>query len=71
MRRVGCIIGLSLFLSACGSYYASNGENHYLSSRNGAMLVVPPPLTKSNISDFYDLPPQNQAANVSIVPPAG
>jgi uncharacterized lipoprotein len=58
----------ALLLAAC-SAYTSNGEKQYLQSRNGATVVVPPPLTDSNISHFYDLPQQNQSAQVSIAPP--
>lgn len=58
----------ALLLAAC-SAYTSNGEKQYLQSRNGATVVVPPPLTDSNISHFYDLPQQNQSAQVSITPP--
>ena len=42
-----------------------------MTSRNGLLLVVPPPLTRSNIGDFYDLPVQNQNVRVRIAPPAG
>ena len=58
-----------LLLNSCSMQYTSNGEQHYLESRNGVNLVVPPPLTTTNISHFYDLPPQNQDARVSIEPP--
>lgn len=68
--KKGFIVLLSLILGACSSHYASNGEHIYLSSRNGPGIDVPPPLTASNISHLYDLPPQNQNAVVSIVPPA-
>lgn len=69
MKKLVLIILATLALSACSSRYASNGENIYLQSRNGVKIVVPPPLTTSNISSFYDLPPQNQDARVSIAPP--
>ncbi|WP_256478777.1 MULTISPECIES: hypothetical protein [Legionella] len=58
-----------LLLSACASYYTSNGEKQYLQSRNGPNVVVPPPLTDGNLSYFYNLPAQNQDAQVSIQPP--
>lgn len=61
---------LSLLLTGCSAQYTTNGEQQYLQSRNGLRLVVPPPLTTANISDFYDLPPQNQDARVSVVPPS-
>lgn len=59
----------ALLLTACNTRYSSNGETLYLQSRNGEKLVVPPPLTSSNLSNFYDLPPQNEPARVSIAPP--
>lgn len=69
MKKLSFIVLASLALSACNSRYTSNGENVYLQSRNGVKVVVPPPLTNANISNFYDLPPQNQEARVSIAPP--
>ncbi len=57
-----------LLLTAC-SKYSTNGENLYLQSRNGAKLEIPPPLTRANINDFYNLPVQNQNAMVNIEPP--
>lgn len=59
----------SIVLTSCSQQYASNGESVYLQSRNGNTLVVPPPLTASNISYFYNLPAQNQDPRVSIEPP--
>lgn len=69
MKKLSFIVCTALVLSACSGRYSSNGESLYLKSRNGVKLEVPPPLTKANISDFYDLPPQNQDARVSIAPP--
>ncbi|WP_133127980.1 hypothetical protein [Legionella nagasakiensis] len=69
MQKTVFIMALALLLSACASYYSSNGEKKYLESRNGLNLVVPPPLTSANISHFYDLPPQNQNPRVNIEPP--
>lgn len=68
MKKLGFIVFVVLVLSGC-SRYASNGENLYLNSRNGPPLEVPPPLTRGNISSFYDLPQQNQDARVGIAPP--
>lgn len=68
-KNVILLLISALLLAAC-STYTSNGEKHYLQSRNGAKLVVPPPLTDANMSHFYDLPQQSQNAQVSIVPPA-
>ncbi|KTD23608.1 Uncharacterised protein [Legionella lansingensis] len=69
MKKIGFVIVSVSLLSAC-SQYAKNGESQYLNSRNGPIVVVPSPLTDSNISHFYDLPPQNQNARVSIAPPS-
>ncbi|KTC81642.1 hypothetical protein [Legionella brunensis] len=69
MKKIGFIILSVSLLSAC-SNYASNGEAQYLRSKNGPTVVVPPPLTDSNISHFYDLPAQTQNARVSIAPPS-
>ncbi|CAM2858096.1 hypothetical protein [Legionella worsleiensis] len=69
MKKLSFIVLATLVLSACNSRYASNGETVYLQSHNGVKVVVPPPLTQANISNFYNLPPQNQDARVSIVPP--
>ncbi|HHF7345026.1 TPA: hypothetical protein ACPSKE_000897 [Legionella feeleii] len=68
MKKIGFFVLSIMLLTAC-SQYASNGEQLYLRSKNGTTVVVPPPLTDSNISHFYDLPPQNQNAQVSIAPP--
>lgn len=69
MKKIGFFLVSIMLLTAC-SQYASNGEQLYLRSKNGTTVVVPPPLTDSNISHFYDLPQQNQNAQVSIAPPA-
>ena len=69
MKKIGMLMGFSVLLTACSAQYTSNGEQRYLKSRNGVNLVIPPPLTSANNSHFYDLPPQNQDAQVSIEPP--
>ncbi len=69
MQKTGLIILVTWMLASCSSYYTSNGEKHYLQSRNGANLVVPPPLTSGNISEFYNLPAQTQDARLNIDPP--
>ena len=73
MKKLGFILVVAGLLPACSVFnptdYASNDKQQYLKSTNGAQLVVPPPLTTSNISDFYSLPAQNQNATVSITPP--
>lgn len=65
VKRIGLIVLSSFILTSC----ASNGDQTYLKSRNGPDLVVPAPLTKSNMGYFYNLPLQNQDARVSIEPP--
>jgi uncharacterized lipoprotein len=69
VKKISIIVLMSLILSACGSKYSSNGEAQYLKSRNGEKIDAPQPLTKANISNFNDLPPQNENAKVSINPP--
>jgi uncharacterized lipoprotein len=69
VKKLSFIVLVILALSACSNRYASNGENLYLQSRNGERIDVPSPLTNTNISNFYDLPPQNESAAVSIAPP--
>mgnify|MGYP000314146805 CR=1 FL=1 len=71
MKKVRLMMVLSVLLTGCSAQYTSNGEQQYLQSRNGVNLVVPPPLTAENISDFYNLPAQNQDARVSVAPPPG
>lgn len=41
----------------------------YTKSQNGATLVVPAPLTSSNISHFYDLPNPDKSAKPIIDAP--
>ncbi|MDP3704733.1 MAG: hypothetical protein Q8R24_02335 [Legionellaceae bacterium] len=73
MKKLGFIVMAAGLLTSCSVFnptdYASSNKEQYLKSTNGAQLVVPPPLTTSNISDFYSLPAQNQNAKVSITPP--
>ncbi|KTD57258.1 hypothetical protein [Legionella shakespearei] len=69
MKKLSCVVLVALALSSCNSRYSSGGEHVYLQSRNGVDLDVPKPLTRANISNFYNLPPQNQDARVSIAPP--
>jgi uncharacterized lipoprotein len=69
VKKLIFIMCLTVLLLACSGRYSSSGELLYLKSHNGVMLEVPPPLTKANISNFYNLPPQNQDAHVRITPP--
>lgn len=68
MKKWAVFVLGGMVLSSC-SHYASNGEYQYLQSRNGPSLVVPPPLTESNISFYYNLPAQTGDPRVSIAPP--
>ncbi|MFC3909542.1 hypothetical protein ACFORL_10720 [Legionella dresdenensis] len=70
MNKIVVLMVSAALLSACSSRYATNGEHVYLQSQNGEQLVIPPPLTASNISHFYDLPPRTQNAVVNIAPPS-
>ncbi|MFI4963579.1 MAG: hypothetical protein ACHP6H_06970, partial [Legionellales bacterium] len=65
MKKISCVVLATLALSACSTRYSSIGEDQYLQSRNGVNLDVPPPLTRDNISHFYDLPSQNTDARAS------
>lgn len=49
--------------------FASSNTDSYLSSKNGKDLIVPPTLTKDNLSDFYVLPDQNQNPKIGTQPP--
>ena len=69
MKYVLVTMIISVCLVACSTPYSTNDKQQYLSSRNGPLLVVPSPLTRSNMSNFYDLPPQNGDPKVSVAPP--
>jgi hypothetical protein len=49
--------------------FASSDETQYLESKNAPDLVVQPPLTTSNLSGFYRLPPPPEQAKVKVLPP--
>lgn len=68
VKKIAFLFISALLLAACS--LTSTGEKHYLQSRNGVPITVPPPLTDANISHFYDLPQQNQNALVSVTPPS-
>ncbi|MBA2709234.1 MAG: hypothetical protein H0U57_01380 [Tatlockia sp.] len=68
MRKIGFYVSATVLLTAC-SHFATTADKHYLQSRSGSTIAVPSPLTGSNISHFYDLPPQNQNPVVNIRPP--
>ncbi|PJD91501.1 MAG: hypothetical protein CK424_06750 [Legionella sp.] len=67
------MISLSSMLAGCQilstTEYATNNRDQYLQSRNGPGLVIPKPLSDSNISEFYRLPDQTQPARIGITPP--
>lgn len=68
MKKLGLAVGMILLVVGC-SRYTSNAEEQYLQSRNGVDLVVPPPLSSTNISEFYRLPQATKNTRVSIIPP--
>jgi len=68
VKKLSCVVLAGLALSGC-SGYSTSGESLYLNSRNGVKVAVPYPLTTGNMSNFYDLPPQNQDARIRIAPP--
>ena len=70
LKKIGLLFSLVSCLAACSSRYDNSGEQRYLASKNGATLVVPSPLTTTNLGYFYNLPPQNQDARISIKPPS-
>lgn len=71
MYKIALMFLATGLLISCSSatYYTTNGEKHYLESRNATNIVVPAPLSKNNISDFYNLPTQTQDAHVNVTPP--
>jgi len=70
VKKFVVIAVCAVLISGCSNRYASNGEKLYLGSRNGVSVVVPPPLTNTNVSHFYDLPSQDRNAEVNIAPPS-
>ena len=68
VKTLGFIFVMVLSLGGC-SHYSSNGEDLYLKGKQGARLQVPAPLTNDNVGHLYDLPDQDQKAQVSIAPP--
>lgn len=68
-KKIGLLMGFIAFSTSCSTLYDTSGEQRYLSSRNGPNLVVPPPLTTTNLGYFYNLPEQNQDARIGINPP--
>ncbi len=50
------VLGI-ISLCACNTPFSSSEKDQYLESKNAPDLVVKPPLTTSNLSGFYTLPP--------------
>ncbi len=69
MKKFGWIVGFCCCLMGCSTKYTTNDKQQYLESQNGSSLVVSPPLTRSNMSGFYDLPTPEGRRKVSIIPP--
>ena len=57
------------FHTALDVPFTSNDKTQYLDSKNAPDLVVQPPLTPSNLSGFYRLPPAPKHPKVDILPP--
>ena len=53
-KKVGLLLSLVACLAACSSRYDNSGEQRYLASKNGVALVVPAPLTTTNLGYFYN-----------------
>lgn len=70
MKKISCVVFLVFSLSSCARY-GSSGENVFMLSHNAPKLIVPPPLTDACISNFYDLPPQEEDPSISPLPPIG
>lgn len=68
MNKLSIVVFAAFLLSGC-SLFNSNNATLYLQSRNGPYLEVPPPLTRAEISTYYDLPSPDNNSVVSIEPP--
>lgn len=69
------LTGASLLLGSCSHWFGNDSYFHntnsaYLTSTNGRDIVVPPPLTRQYITNFYHVPEQTKNAEISIKPPA-
>lgn len=71
LLKVGLLVLGVVSLSACNTPFASNEKDQYLESKNAPDLVIKPPLTTSNLSGFYILPPAPEHPEVEILPPVG
>lgn len=69
MRSFFLMIVVCFSLAGCSSPYSTSGEQMYLKARNGENLVISPPLSQSQLSQFYDLPSVDTDPRVNIAPP--
>jgi hypothetical protein len=81
VRYICIVLTAILSLSSCSTLieepihtawvvpFSSSDKNQYLESQNAPDLVVPPPLTTTNLSGFYRLPPAPQNPKVEMQPP--
>lgn len=71
LLKYGLLVLGVFYLASCSTPFASNDKDQYLESKNAPDLVVSPPLTKSNLSGFYNLPPAPEHPEIKILPPVG
>ena len=71
LLKVGLLVLGVVVLSGCNTPFASNEKDQYLESKNAPDLVVAPPLTTSNLSGFYKLPPAPEHPELDVLPPVG
>ena len=73
LKKISIVLMVLSTLTGCGllpsAEFSSNDKHEYLHSKNGKNIVVNPPLTDANMSDFYQLPNQTKPAKISIKPP--
>lgn len=69
----GALLILLTLLSGCSrisnSDYFQSRRNAYLTSKNGADIVLPQGTAQNKISHFYDIPDPKGQPMVSVVPP--
>lgn len=70
MKKLSCVVLLMVALTGCARF-GSTGEHVFMLSHNAPKLIVPPPLSDACISNFYDLPPQEEDPSISPLPPIG
>ncbi|NCT56660.1 MAG: hypothetical protein GW760_02970 [Legionella sp.] len=70
LTRAGLLVLCVVSLCGCNTPFASNDKDQYLESRNAPDMMIKPPLTTSNLSDFYTLPAAPEyPKKVDILPP--